>query len=159
MDPYQDGFPHHLSKISKIEEMLIACVYSVMKTYQLKGGTIVGYKDFRVHHQAIQQWLTFLQANNPLHTDINTDFGFLFKLTEDSSVESQVIVVEEEELGQDAQNISTAARDTNTFLIQATLGPDQGRATGINDPDKDQIIEGYIAAPLISNSQTENEQL
>eukprot|EP00957_Ditylum_brightwellii_P046444 3525149-Ditylum_brightwellii.AAC.1 len=43
MDPCQDGFPHHLTKLSKIKEMLIACVYPVMKSYQLKGGTI-GYK-------------------------------------------------------------------------------------------------------------------
>eukprot|EP00957_Ditylum_brightwellii_P046943 3562678-Ditylum_brightwellii.AAC.1 len=40
MDPYQDGFPHHFPKLSKIKEMLIACVYPVMKTYPLKGGTI-----------------------------------------------------------------------------------------------------------------------
>eukprot|EP00957_Ditylum_brightwellii_P112756 8595707-Ditylum_brightwellii.AAC.1 len=43
MDLYQDGFPHHLSKRSKIEEMLITCVYPVMKTYCFKGDTI-GYK-------------------------------------------------------------------------------------------------------------------
>eukprot|EP00957_Ditylum_brightwellii_P115133 8780857-Ditylum_brightwellii.AAC.1 len=43
MDPYQYGFPHHLPKLSKIKEMLIACVHHVMKTYQLKGG-MVGYK-------------------------------------------------------------------------------------------------------------------
>eukprot|EP00957_Ditylum_brightwellii_P048508 3681276-Ditylum_brightwellii.AAC.1 len=43
MDPYQDGFPHHLPKLFKIKEMLIDCVYPVMKTYRLKGGTI-GYK-------------------------------------------------------------------------------------------------------------------
>eukprot|EP00957_Ditylum_brightwellii_P039367 2977665-Ditylum_brightwellii.AAC.1 len=78
MDPHQDGFPHHLPKLSKIEEILIAQVYPVMKTYHLKGGTIgskgdvlnieqdiVGYKDFRVQRQAIHQWLTFLHANNP----------------------------------------------------------------------------------------------
>ena len=35
----------------------------------------------------------------------------------------------------------------------------QGRASGINDPDEDQVIEGYIASPLLSNNQTENEQL
>eukprot|EP00957_Ditylum_brightwellii_P086494 6581210-Ditylum_brightwellii.AAC.1 len=27
MGPYQDGFPHHLPKLSEINEMLIACVY------------------------------------------------------------------------------------------------------------------------------------
>ena len=43
IDPYQDGFPYHLPKLSRIEEMLIACVYPVMKTYCLKGGT-TGYK-------------------------------------------------------------------------------------------------------------------
>eukprot|EP00957_Ditylum_brightwellii_P169542 12903851-Ditylum_brightwellii.AAC.1 len=43
MDPYQDGFPHHLQKLSKIKEMLIACVYPVMKTCHLKGG-MIGYK-------------------------------------------------------------------------------------------------------------------
>eukprot|EP00957_Ditylum_brightwellii_P044534 3377744-Ditylum_brightwellii.AAC.1 len=43
MDPYQNGFLHHLPKLSKIKEMLIACVYLVMKTYHLKEGTI-GYK-------------------------------------------------------------------------------------------------------------------
>eukprot|EP00957_Ditylum_brightwellii_P031816 2412466-Ditylum_brightwellii.AAC.1 len=43
MDPYQDGFPCHLPKLFKIEEMLIVCVYPVIKTYWLKLGTI-GYK-------------------------------------------------------------------------------------------------------------------
>eukprot|EP00957_Ditylum_brightwellii_P164229 12503270-Ditylum_brightwellii.AAC.1 len=43
MNPYQDGFLHHLPKFSEIVEMLITCVYPVMKTYHLKGGTI-GYK-------------------------------------------------------------------------------------------------------------------
>eukprot|EP00957_Ditylum_brightwellii_P070547 5359765-Ditylum_brightwellii.AAC.1 len=36
-------FLHHLPKLSKIKEMLITCVYPVLKTYCLKGGTI-GYK-------------------------------------------------------------------------------------------------------------------
>eukprot|EP00957_Ditylum_brightwellii_P025895 1959216-Ditylum_brightwellii.AAC.1 len=43
MDPYQDKFPHHLPKRSEIKEMLIVCVYPVMKTYCLKGG-MIGYK-------------------------------------------------------------------------------------------------------------------
>eukprot|EP00957_Ditylum_brightwellii_P203777 15336185-Ditylum_brightwellii.AAC.1 len=43
INPYQDGFLHHLPKPFKIKEMLIACIYPVMKTYWLKGGTI-GYK-------------------------------------------------------------------------------------------------------------------
>eukprot|EP00957_Ditylum_brightwellii_P133342 10166556-Ditylum_brightwellii.AAC.1 len=43
MDPYQDGFPHHLQKLSKIKEMLIAPVYPVMKTYHLKG-VLIDYK-------------------------------------------------------------------------------------------------------------------
>eukprot|EP00957_Ditylum_brightwellii_P074553 5664751-Ditylum_brightwellii.AAC.1 len=34
MGPYQDGFPHHLPKLTKIEEILIVCVNPVMKTYQ-----------------------------------------------------------------------------------------------------------------------------
>ena len=145
MDPYRDGFPHHLPKLSEIEEMLIARVYPVMKTYRLKGGTIgykgdvlnieqdigglvsslpqrinqlpvmivrkqntnvaVGYKDFRVRRQAIQQWLTFLHANNPLYADINIDFDLLSQLPEDGSVESEVNVIEEKELGQNAENI------------------------------------------------------
>eukprot|EP00957_Ditylum_brightwellii_P032627 2472883-Ditylum_brightwellii.AAC.1 len=40
MNPYRDGFPHHLPKLSKIGEMLIARVYPVMKTYCLDGGMI-----------------------------------------------------------------------------------------------------------------------
>eukprot|EP00957_Ditylum_brightwellii_P165953 12635621-Ditylum_brightwellii.AAC.1 len=95
MDPYQDGFPQHLPKLSETEEMFIACAYPVMKIYCLEGGTVgykgdmlnidqdigrlvssllqkinqlpimvvqkcnmnvtMGYKDFRVQHQAIQQ--------------------------------------------------------------------------------------------------------
>eukprot|EP00957_Ditylum_brightwellii_P027003 2041662-Ditylum_brightwellii.AAC.1 len=43
MNPNQDRFPHHLPKLSKIEEMMIARVYPVMKTCWLKGVT-VGYK-------------------------------------------------------------------------------------------------------------------
>eukprot|EP00957_Ditylum_brightwellii_P197670 15059486-Ditylum_brightwellii.AAC.1 len=43
MDPYQDGSPHHLPNFSKTKEMLIALIYSVMKIYWPKGGT-VGYK-------------------------------------------------------------------------------------------------------------------
>eukprot|EP00957_Ditylum_brightwellii_P003159 240484-Ditylum_brightwellii.AAC.1 len=38
MDPYQDGFLHFLQKLFKIEDMLIAHVYPVMKTYWLKGS-------------------------------------------------------------------------------------------------------------------------
>eukprot|EP00957_Ditylum_brightwellii_P161341 12284825-Ditylum_brightwellii.AAC.1 len=68
-------------------------------------------------------------------------------------------MIEEEELGQNAENISSAARETNVSPIQVDLGPEQGGASGINNPDKDQIIKGYIASPLPSNSQTENEQL
>eukprot|EP00957_Ditylum_brightwellii_P039336 2975844-Ditylum_brightwellii.AAC.1 len=82
--------------------MFIACVYPVMKTYCLKGDTI-GYKgdvpnieqdiDFRVQHQAIQQWCTFLHATNPLYADINIDFDLLFQLPEDGSVKGEVNVV------------------------------------------------------------------
>eukprot|EP00957_Ditylum_brightwellii_P055003 4169344-Ditylum_brightwellii.AAC.1 len=106
--------------------MLIAHVYPVMKTYCLKGGTvgykgdvinigqdIVGYNDFRVRCQAIQQWLTFLHANNPLYTNININFNLLSQLPEDNIVEGEVNVVEEEEFGQNAENISAAARETN----------------------------------------------
>eukprot|EP00957_Ditylum_brightwellii_P133738 10197260-Ditylum_brightwellii.AAC.1 len=40
MDPCQEEFQHHLPKISKIKEMLTACVYPMMKTYWLKGSMI-----------------------------------------------------------------------------------------------------------------------
>eukprot|EP00957_Ditylum_brightwellii_P015134 1140504-Ditylum_brightwellii.AAC.1 len=43
----------------------------------------------------------------------------------------------EEDLGQDAQNISTATRDSNISPTQAILGPEQGGASSVNDPDKD----------------------
>eukprot|EP00957_Ditylum_brightwellii_P125186 9543839-Ditylum_brightwellii.AAC.2 len=43
IDLYQDGFPHNLSKLSKVKEMLIACIYPVMKIYWLKGS-MAGYK-------------------------------------------------------------------------------------------------------------------
>eukprot|EP00957_Ditylum_brightwellii_P104846 7991336-Ditylum_brightwellii.AAC.1 len=116
MDPYQDGFPCYLPKLSKVEEMLIAHVYHVIKTYCLKGGMIgykVGHKDFRVKCQVIQQWLTFLHANNPLYAGINIDFNLLSQLPEDISVEDEVNIVEGEELGQNAENISASARETN----------------------------------------------
>ena len=119
----------------------------------------VGYKDFRVQCQAIQQWLTFLHAINPLCANINIDFDLLSQLPEDGSVEGEVSVIKEEELGQNADNISAAARETNVSPIQAALGPEQGGASGINNPDKDQIIEGYIASPLLTNNQTKIEQL
>eukprot|EP00957_Ditylum_brightwellii_P071525 5437921-Ditylum_brightwellii.AAC.1 len=140
MDPYQYGFPHYLPKLSEIEEMLISCVYPMMKTYHLKGGTIgykgdvlnieqgivtFEYKDFRVQHQAIQQWPTFLHTNNPLCAAINIDFDLLSQLPEDDSVEGQDNIVEEEELGQNAEHILAAARETNVSPIQATLGPEQ----------------------------------
>eukprot|EP00957_Ditylum_brightwellii_P193719 14751462-Ditylum_brightwellii.AAC.1 len=119
----------------------------------------VGYKDFRIRCQAIQQWLTFLHENNPLYAGINVNFDLLSQLPEDGGVEGEVNIVEEEELGQVAQNISTTAREMHVSPIQAALGPEQGGASGVNDPNKDQIIESYITAPLLSNSQTENEQL
>eukprot|EP00957_Ditylum_brightwellii_P057592 4366833-Ditylum_brightwellii.AAC.1 len=43
MDPFQDGFPPHLPKLSKIKEILIARVYPAMKTYHPKEG-MTGYK-------------------------------------------------------------------------------------------------------------------
>eukprot|EP00957_Ditylum_brightwellii_P017045 1285583-Ditylum_brightwellii.AAC.1 len=83
MDPYQDGLPLHLPKLSKVKEKLIA------------------------------------------------------HLSEDNSVKGQVNIMEEEELGQEAENILTVARETNISLIQANLGPEQGGASGVNNPDKD----------------------
>eukprot|EP00957_Ditylum_brightwellii_P011638 879187-Ditylum_brightwellii.AAC.1 len=77
----------------------------------------VGYKDFRVRHQAIQQWITFLQANNSLYTGIDIDFDLLSKLSEDGSVKGQVNAAEEEKLRKETQNILTASRDTNTSPI------------------------------------------
>eukprot|EP00957_Ditylum_brightwellii_P077861 5918074-Ditylum_brightwellii.AAC.1 len=47
----------------------------------------------------------------------------------------------------------------NVTPIQLAFGPEQGGASGVNDPNEDQINEGYIAAPLLSNIQTENKQL
>eukprot|EP00957_Ditylum_brightwellii_P210454 15364990-Ditylum_brightwellii.AAC.1 len=113
MNPYQDGFPHHLPKLTKIEEMLIACICPKMKTYQLKGGTI-GYKGNNLNtEQDI--------ANNPLNTDINIDFGLLSQLPKDNSVKGQVNIAEEEDFSQDAENILAAAREINIPPIQATL--------------------------------------
>eukprot|EP00957_Ditylum_brightwellii_P177384 13511667-Ditylum_brightwellii.AAC.1 len=123
--------------------MLIEHIYPVMKTYQFKGCTI-GYKgDILKIEQDIGGWIQRLQSLMPS----NTTVAYLSSskqptLPEDDSVEGQVNIVEEEELGQDAQNISTAARDTNKPPIQVTLGPEQGGASGVNAPDEDQIIEG-----------------
>eukprot|EP00957_Ditylum_brightwellii_P093287 7104182-Ditylum_brightwellii.AAC.1 len=61
-------------------------------------------------------------------------------------------MIEEEELGQNADNISAAVRETNVSPIQAALGPEQSSASEVNDPGEDQIIEGYIASPLLSNN-------
>eukprot|EP00957_Ditylum_brightwellii_P074586 5667556-Ditylum_brightwellii.AAC.1 len=96
-------------------------------------------------------------------TSSNTAETYLFSskqptFPEDNSVNGLVNIVEEEELGQDAEIVLTDARETNVSPIQATLGPEQGGASGMNNHDKDQINEGYIAAPLLSNSQTEKEQ-
>eukprot|EP00957_Ditylum_brightwellii_P172738 13149728-Ditylum_brightwellii.AAC.1 len=118
MDPYRDRFPHHLPKLSKIKEILIAYVYPVMKTYWLKGGTIGHKGDVLNIEQDID--------GNPLYADINIDFDLLSQLPKGSSVEGEVNVVGEEELGQDAQNISTAAREMNVSPIQAIIGPEQG---------------------------------
>eukprot|EP00957_Ditylum_brightwellii_P038575 2916058-Ditylum_brightwellii.AAC.1 len=51
-------------------------------------------------------------------------------LPEDGSVEGEVNIIKEEELGQNADNISAAARYTNVSPIQAALGPEQGGASG-----------------------------
>eukprot|EP00957_Ditylum_brightwellii_P191576 14586099-Ditylum_brightwellii.AAC.1 len=61
-----------------------------MIVQKLSMNVTVGYIDFRVQHQAIQQWLTFLHANNPLYAGISTDFDLLSQLPEDSSVEGEV---------------------------------------------------------------------
>eukprot|EP00957_Ditylum_brightwellii_P200549 15289153-Ditylum_brightwellii.AAC.1 len=168
--------------------MLKACVYPVMKTYWLKGGT-VGYKGdvFNIKQDIGGLVLSLLQSINQLliiivqklHISMRVDTktsefdamqynsGLPFYkrttlytlLLEDNSVKEQANTVEEEELGQDAENILTAARETNVSSIQASLEREQREASGANNPDEDQINEGYIAAPLISNSQTENKQL
>eukprot|EP00957_Ditylum_brightwellii_P080825 6148310-Ditylum_brightwellii.AAC.1 len=65
MDPYQGGFPHHFSKFSKIEEMLIAHMYPVMKTYHLKGGMIC-YKDDVL---SIEQDIGGLVSSLPLRVE------------------------------------------------------------------------------------------
>eukprot|EP00957_Ditylum_brightwellii_P076527 5817077-Ditylum_brightwellii.AAC.1 len=142
-----------------MEEMFIACVYPVVKSYQLKGGTVDCKVDSLYIEQDIGGVAYLLQANNPLYVDININFDQLSQLPEDNSVEEQVNVVEEEELGQEAQHFLTAAREINVTPIQFTVGPEQGGASGVNNPDEDQINEGYIAALLIPNIQTENEQL
>eukprot|EP00957_Ditylum_brightwellii_P165833 12625875-Ditylum_brightwellii.AAC.1 len=56
--------------------------------------------------------------------------------------------MEEEELGQEAQTFIRAAREANKTPIKNTnvLGPHQGGTSGVNNLDKDQIIEGFIAA-------------
>eukprot|EP00957_Ditylum_brightwellii_P040944 3100302-Ditylum_brightwellii.AAC.1 len=74
----------------------------------------------------MHQWLNFLHANNPLYADINIDFDLLLQLPEDGSVKGEVNVIKEEELGQNAENIASAARETNVSPIQAALGPEQG---------------------------------
>eukprot|EP00957_Ditylum_brightwellii_P053396 4046635-Ditylum_brightwellii.AAC.1 len=55
--------------------------------------------------------------------------------------------MEEEELGQDAENILTATRETNISPIQATLGPEQGESISVNDTGNDQINENTLMHP------------
>eukprot|EP00957_Ditylum_brightwellii_P006536 495217-Ditylum_brightwellii.AAC.1 len=140
-----------------MEEMLITCMYPVMKTYWLKGGTI-GYKGNVLN---IGQDISGLVSSLPQRIDhilimivqkqnknvtarykilqspmLNyTTVAYLSSskqptLPEDGSVKGEINAVEEEELGQDAHNISTAAREINVSPIQATLGPEQGGASG-----------------------------
>eukprot|EP00957_Ditylum_brightwellii_P067087 5092089-Ditylum_brightwellii.AAC.1 len=52
-------------------------------------------------------------CKNPLYANINIDFNLLSQLPKDGSVKSEVNVIEEEEFGQNAENISAAARETN----------------------------------------------
>eukprot|EP00957_Ditylum_brightwellii_P166623 12683316-Ditylum_brightwellii.AAC.1 len=107
--------------------MLNEHIYPVMKTYWLRGGAIGHNVDVINIAQDIGGWVQRLQSPTPSNTT----------LPGDNSVKGQVNVVEEEELGQETQNILTAARDTNTSPIQATPEPDQGGPSGVNDPDKD----------------------
>eukprot|EP00957_Ditylum_brightwellii_P099606 7587174-Ditylum_brightwellii.AAC.1 len=58
-------------------------------------------------------------------------------LPEYGSVKGEVSIIKEEELGQNADNISAAARQTNASPIQDTFGPEQDSASGVNDPDED----------------------
>ena len=44
LDPYKDGYPHHLPTLSDIEEIIISKVFVVMRVYRLKGSGSVGYK-------------------------------------------------------------------------------------------------------------------
>eukprot|EP00957_Ditylum_brightwellii_P172560 13136858-Ditylum_brightwellii.AAC.1 len=107
--------------------MLIACVYPVMKTYCLKGG-MIGYKeDVLKIEQDISSWIQRLQSLTS--SNIAVAYPSLCKqptLPEDGSVEGEANVVEEEELEENAENISAAARETNVSPIRATLGPKQG---------------------------------
>eukprot|EP00957_Ditylum_brightwellii_P081528 6202384-Ditylum_brightwellii.AAC.1 len=80
-------------------------------------------------------------------------------LPEDNSVEGQVIIVEEGELGQDAENIFDSCKRIKCITYSSNSWSSQGGASGVNNPDKDQINEGHITAPLLSNSKTENKQL
>eukprot|EP00957_Ditylum_brightwellii_P034710 2630999-Ditylum_brightwellii.AAC.1 len=107
----------------RINQLLIMIV-------QKNTNVTVGYKDFKVRCQAIQQWLTFFHAKNPLYDDINIDFDLLSQLPEDGSIKGEVNVVEEEELGQNEENISSATIETSVSLIQATLAPEKNRASG-----------------------------
>eukprot|EP00957_Ditylum_brightwellii_P189319 14409802-Ditylum_brightwellii.AAC.1 len=143
--------------------MLIVRVYPVMQTYGLKGG-MLGYRgDILSIDQDIGGCDSGMQRlQSPMSNNTTVSYFSSSKqptLPEDNSVKSQVNVVKEEDLGENAENMLTVARETNISSIQATLGLEQGRTSNVNDPDKDQINEGYTNALLLSNSQTETKQL
>ena len=49
MDPFPNGYPHHLPKLSPIEETLISGSHTVMKFYIIKGTVQAIYKGNVVH--------------------------------------------------------------------------------------------------------------
>eukprot|EP00957_Ditylum_brightwellii_P203015 15332872-Ditylum_brightwellii.AAC.2 len=159
MDLFANGYPHHLSKFTQIEEMLIARVYPVMKTYWLQSGT-VGCKgnglniEEEIQGQVVLDWLTFRHQHNPHYSDIIIDDQTLGALPEDGSMEGDINIVTKEGLESTIRNTNTIKNEDN-----GQNGPEQGGAISENDPDHHHIHEGYIVAPLIDNLQTENEQI
>ena len=61
MNPFPNGYPHHLPKLSPIEETLISGSHTVMKCYIIKGTGQAIYKGNVVHSQKRQTYLNVCQ--------------------------------------------------------------------------------------------------
>ena len=62
MDPFPNGYPHHLPKLIPIEETLFARSHTVMKCYRIKGTGQVMYKGIVVNLQKDTDLLLCLPA-------------------------------------------------------------------------------------------------